>query len=128
MNTFNKVLYIEDDPDIQTIATMAFAFGGFVVEPCTSGRMALDKIGGFHPDLILIDVMMPEMDGPSTLKAIRALPDFSTTPIVFMTAKVQAHEVESYKKLGAVAVITKPFDPMTLCDDLKKIWKQNYVG
>lgn len=126
MKNLNRILYIEDDPDIQTIANMAFSFCALEVESCTSGKLALERIKNFHPDLILIDVMMPGMDGPTTLKSIRNMPDFVNTPIVFMTAKVQTHEVEDYKKMGAIAVITKPFDPLTLCGDLKKIWDNHH--
>jgi CheY-like chemotaxis protein len=69
--------------------------------------------------------MMPGMDGPTTLKALKSMPEISDTPIVFMTAKVQPPEVQHYKELGAVDVIPKPFDPMRLADNLKAIW-ENY--
>ena len=72
--------------------------------------------------MILLDVMMPGMDGPSTLEALRRLPDTEATPVVFMTAKAQAHELEAFKALGAVDVVVKPFDPMTLSDHIREIW------
>jgi CheY-like chemotaxis protein len=119
----DKILYVEDDPDIQAIAVMVLdAISGFNLEPCSSGAEALRKAVAFNPDLILLDVMMPGMDGPETLQALRKLPALANTPVVFMTAKVQPQEVQGYLELGAVGVIAKPFDPMTLADQLREIW------
>jgi CheY-like chemotaxis protein len=116
-------MYVEDEPDIQMVARLALeTLGGFTVEICSSGQEALDKISAFQPQLILLDVMMPGMDGPTTLEKLRKLPPFETTPVVFMTAKVQPSEIASYKQIGAVDVIPKPFDPMLLADNVKKIW------
>ena len=121
----SKILYVEDDPDIQAIAMMVLeTINGFIVEPCNGGSEALQKAAAFDPDLILLDVMMPGMDGPETLKGIRNLPGLQTTPVVFMTAKVQPQEVQGYLDLGAVGVIAKPFDPMTLAQELRDIWAQ----
>lgn len=118
-----RILYVEDDPDIQTIALMVLdSISGFIVEPCSSGREALDKAVAFAPDLVLLDVMMPGMDGPETLKALRQFPTLQQTPVVFMTAKVQPQEVQEYLALGAVGVIAKPFDPMALTQQLQDIW------
>lgn len=120
-----RILYVEDEPDIQTVARLALeALGGFVVEICSSGNEALQRAPGFQPQLILLDVMMPGMDGPSTLKMLRALPQFSRTPVIFMTAKVQPDEVAGYKEVGAVDVIPKPFDPMTLSSQVQAIWER----
>ncbi len=119
----NKILYIEDEPDIQTVAKLALeTVGGFTVEICGSGDMALERAPDFDPDLILLDVMMPGMDGPETLSALRRIVGLSETPVIFMTAKVMESEVEWYEKLGAVGVIPKPFDPMTLADRVREIW------
>ncbi len=90
--------------------------GGFTVEICDGGAAALDAAPGFGPDLVVLDVMMPGMDGPSTLEALRSMPGLGSTPIVFMTAKTMRTEVELYKKPGALEVIPKPFDPMMLSD------------
>jgi two-component system OmpR family response regulator len=115
----DKILYVEDDPDIQAIAVMVLdAISGFTLEACSSGNEALSKAVAFNPDLILLDVMMPGMDGPETLHALRKLPELANTPVVFMTAKVQPQEVSGYLDLGAVGVIAKPFDPMTLADEI----------
>jgi len=81
-------------------------------------------VTGFAPDLILLDVIMPGMDGLATLEALRRLPPSLETPVVFMTAKVQAQEVARYRQLGAADVIAKPFDPMTLSDSVRAIWRR----
>lgn len=122
MAVINKILYVEDEYDIQTIAKIALGdIGGFTLETCSSGAEAIEKAKSFTPDLILLDVMMPNMDGPQTLQELRKIPNTASTPVIFMTAKVQAKEVEYYKSLGAVDVISKPFDPMTLAETIKKI-------
>ncbi|MEI8166676.1 MAG: response regulator, partial [Chloroflexales bacterium] len=94
----------------------------FQVMPCSSGHEALRVAPTFAPDLILLDVMMPVMDGPETLRQMHALEATRTTPVIFMTAKVQRHEVEQYLALGAVNVIAKPFDPMQLASAIREIW------
>lgn len=119
-------MYVEDDPDIQSIATMALeSIGGFAVTVCSSGHEALSTIAnGAQPDLILLDVMMPEMDGPTTLAALRALPQTASTPTIFMTAKAQPHEIAHLKALGALDVIAKPFDPMLLAQQIRQVWEK----
>lgn len=120
-----RVLYIEDEPDIQTVARLALeTLGGFTVEICSSGSEALEKIAAFQPQLILLDVMMPGMDGPTTLGKLRKLSQFAATPVIFMTAKVQPSELTGYKQIGAVDVIPKPFDPMTLSNQVQAIWER----
>lgn len=119
-----RILYVEDDPDIQTIAMMVLeTISGYDVTACSSGKDAIAAAQNFTPDLILLDVMMPGMDGPETLSELRKLSGFESIPAVFMTAKVQPQEVEGYLDLGAVGVIAKPFDPMTLAEELEKIWR-----
>ncbi len=99
--------------------------GGFTVEIRDAGAAALDTAPVFGPDLIVLDVMMPGMDGPSTLEVSRSMPELRPIPIVFMTAKTMRTEVELYKKPGALEVIPKPFDPMTLSDQLRAIWNNH---
>jgi two-component system, OmpR family, response regulator len=121
-----RILFIEDEPSIRTIAvTVLEAVGGFAVIACSSGKEALAQAAAAHADLILLDVMMPEMDGPTTLKALRQIPQTAQTPAIFMTAKVQANEIAHYKSLGAVDVIAKPFDPMTLSAQIGDIWQKS---
>jgi len=123
--TLARILYVEDEPDIRMVAQMALeAVGGFTVIACPSGSEALAAAPTAQADLLLLDVMMPGMDGPSTLKALRALPATADTPVIFMTAKVQAAEVAQYRELGAIDVIHKPFDPMELSAQISRIWAQ----
>lgn len=120
-----SILYVEDEPDIREIAKIAMEMvGGFSVVMCASGEEALRKADGVKPDLLLLDVMMPGMDGPTTLKALRRLPGLAQTPVIFMTAKIQPKEVEEYKAMGALDVIPKPFDPMMLAQTLRDIWNR----
>lgn len=121
-----KILYVEDEPDIQEIARLALELaGGFDVEVCGSGEEALRVAPVFGPDLVLLDVMMPHMDGPTTFKELRKDSRLADTPIIFMTAKVQAHEIAQYMELGALDVISKPIDPMALPDTVRTIWSRN---
>ncbi|WP_297793326.1 response regulator [uncultured Marinobacter sp.] len=118
-----KILYVEDEEDIRAVAELALeSVGGFTLKSCASGQQALREGPDFSPDLILLDVMMPGMDGPSTFEALMSIPALADTPVIFMTAKVQSDEVAYYKKLGAVDVIPKPFDPMGLADQIRGIW------
>lgn len=117
-----RILLIEDERDIQEVAQLALeSIGGYTVEVCSSGAEALEKVVAFDPDLILLDVMMPDMDGPATLKALRNLPETADIPVVFMTAKSQAREIRRFEKLSRLDVITKPFDPMALSDQVAAI-------
>lgn len=123
-----RVLYVEDDPDIRQIAVMALELvGGLEVRACESG-VAAGLVTGFTPDLLLIDVMMPDMDGPTTLAHLRGLAPFSAIPAMFFTAKVRPDEVERLRALGAIDVVGKPFDPMTLADEISKKWECYYGG
>ena len=120
--TLKKILYVEDEPDIRTIARIALeTVGKLEVKVCASGQEALNEVAAFSPDCILLDVMMPGMDGPTTLAALRKLPGCAAIPAIFMTAKVQPAEVEQYKRLGAVGVIPKPFDPLKLAAKVKEL-------
>ncbi|TWI77489.1 response regulator receiver domain-containing protein [Desulfobotulus alkaliphilus] len=124
MSTLQRIAYVEDETDIQEVAKMALELvGGFSVAVFSSGQEAVEKMAAFAPQLILLDVMMPGLDGPATLKLLREQESLKDVPAIFMTAKVQTHEVSRYKELGAVSVIAKPFDPMTLADQLKGIWE-----
>ncbi len=127
--TLQRVLYVEDDADIRTIALLALeTVGGLEVRACSSGAEAIEAAKDLAPDLLLLDVMMPGMDGPTTLARLREIPSTAKVPVVFMTAKVQASEVEHYKSLGAVGVITKPFDPMTLATQVEELWRRARDG
>ena len=126
MTQLQTVLYVEDDVDIQEVASMALeVVGGLDVVVVGSGQDAIAHVREWIPDLVLLDVMMPEMDGPTTLAALRQVPGMQKVPVVFVTAKVQANEVERYLTLGAIGVIAKPFDPMTLADQARALWESS---
>lgn len=118
-------MYVEDEPDIQIVVRLSLeTIGGFCLSVFDSGDKVLEVAVEFAPDLFLLDVMMPIMDGPSTLKELRKLDGLSETPAVFMTAKIHPEEIAELKSLGALDVIAKPFDPMTLPQTIQSIWDQ----
>jgi CheY-like chemotaxis protein len=124
-----RILYVDDEPDIQEIVGMALELmGDAEIRTCGSGREALALAEAFKPDLIMLDVMMPEMDGPATLDALKRNPDFAATPIVFVTAKANTRELQRFIELGAVDVIAKPLDPMKLGDQVRAIWARAHGG
>jgi len=111
----SRILYVDDEDDIREVATMSLELDpDLEVRACASGEEALSQVAAWRPDLILLDVMMPGMDGPSTFANLRERPDTAETPVVFITARTQAREVDALKELGAAGVIAKPFDPMSL--------------
>lgn len=121
-----KILLVEDELDIRAIAQVSLEeIGGFTVKYCASGKEALNEVAEFSPDLILLDVMMPGMDGVTTLKKLREKPFLKKIPVIFLTARTQSGDIEHYIGLGALHVITKPFDPMTLAEVLQTLWKQH---
>lgn len=118
-----KILYVEDDSSIAEVVQMTLAdFGGYEVLHCDRGQKALDAVADFSPDLIVMDVMMPSMDGPTTFKKMQAIDEAQHIPVIFMTAKAQSHEQKGYLALGARGVLMKPFDPMTLCNQIEDLW------
>lgn len=122
-SALQNILYVEDEPDIQRIVKLALELvAGIRVISCSSGAEAIARANEVPFDLILLDVMMPQMDGPTTLSRLREIPSLKNTPVVFMTAKAHPSEVAHFKSLGARDVIAKPFDPMTLADTLRGIW------
>jgi len=123
MTKLQRIMHVEDDPDIQLITKIALQdIGGFELLSCSSGEQALAEVENFLPDLLLLDVMMPGLNGSDTLMAIRQNPQFENTPALFMTAKVQPSEIEELIALGALDVIPKPFNPVKLADDIRAIW------
>ncbi len=117
-----QVLLVDDDQNIRTLAQMGLeGLTDWKVDLAASGAEAITKATALRPDLIILDVMMPGMDGPTTLDELRKVTTLSDVPVIFMTAKAQTHELEQYRKMGAKGIITKPFDPMTLADDIQGI-------
>lgn len=124
MKPLQRVLYVEDEPFIQALPKVALEdVGAFEVCMCTSGRSAIALVESFAPDLLLLDVMMPEMDGPATLRGIRAVPGYETIPAVFLTALSQPADLSGLRDEGALGVIRKPFDVMGLADQLRSLWR-----
>ncbi|WP_417493167.1 response regulator [Maricaulis sp.] len=118
-----RILYVEDVASIATVAVMVLEdLGGFEVRHFLSGQAALDALPDFAPQLLLLDVMMPGMDGPETLRRIRELPEGRGLPAIFMTAKAQVHEQDEYIAMGALGVIVKPFEPISLSDTIREMW------
>lgn len=117
-----KVLIIDDEDDIRRVATLSLVkVGGMEVIGSASGEDGVSKAEQEMPDVILLDVMMPHVDGPSTLAKLRDNPQTANIPVIFLTAKAMTQEVEKLKGLGARGVLTKPFDPMTLPKDVKDL-------
>jgi two-component system OmpR family response regulator len=118
-----KVMLVEDDDDIRTVAGMALEMvGGLTVRACGSGEEALAAVAEFAPQLVVLDVMMPGMNGPEVLVRLRAQDATADIPVVFLTAKAHREEVERLRALGVLDVVAKPFDPMTLADTIKALW------
>ena len=124
-----KVLLVDDDPDIRMVAMIALkSVGQWDVMEADSGADALGKAEAYEPDLILLDMMLPGMDGMATLAALRRRPGLAHTPAIFMTAKVREADVARYLAAGATGVIQKPFDPMALPGEVQRILKATSAG
>lgn len=120
----SHILYIDDEADILEIAGMCLeGVGGYRVSSSSNGEDGFKLAMAEKPDLILLDVMMPVIDGPATLQKIHSHPDLANIPVIFMTARVQPENIEKYMSMGAIGVIEKPFDPMTLADQVQNLWK-----
>jgi two-component system OmpR family response regulator len=119
-----KILVIDDDPDILTVAECALAIDSSITAKCLStGKNAIDEIKAFKPDIVLLDVMMPELDGLAVLKMIRETESIKATPVILFTAKSVRQDAEFYKENGAQGIIPKPFNPITLAANVKQIWE-----
>jgi two-component system, OmpR family, response regulator len=119
-----SVVYVDDDDDIRQIASLALSLDAKMsVQTFCSGEDALAMLPRMMPEFILLDVMMPGLDGPSTLARIRAHPLLANIPVAFITAKTMPAEVARYKEMGAVGVIPKPFDPMRLAGQVAEMWR-----
>src|SRR5690348_4693730 len=119
-----KILYVDDEPDIREIALFALGLDPEIeVRSADSGPAALDLLAGcgWRPDLVLLDVMMPGMDGPATLAEMRRVGGCADCPVVFITARAQPQELVALTEQGVLGVITKPFQPMTLAREVRRI-------
>jgi len=122
-----NVLYVDDDADIREIVQMSLSLDGdMAVHLSDGGERALVKMRDERPDLVMLDVMMPGMDGPSILARMRADDDLRHIPVIFMTAKANSSEVARFRGMSAIGVIAKPFDPMALGGQVKALWKSHH--
>jgi two-component system OmpR family response regulator len=129
MRNMESILCVDDDPDICEVAKAALSLiGGLDVHTAGSGEQAIDLAYQWRPDLVLMDVMMPDLDGPSTLKRMRGHALLANIPVIFLTAKTLPAEVSHFLHLGALGVIRKPFDPMKLCDELLALWSPSAIA
>ncbi|WP_417280541.1 response regulator [Celeribacter sp.] len=124
MRELNRIMHVEDDPDIREITRMSLELvGGFDVVQFKCGKDAIDSLPSEVPDLILLDVMMPIMDGMETLKRLRQVEAYVDVPIIFVTAKTSRADFGHLRAIGAQDIILKPFEPMELPEQLREIWK-----
>jgi two-component system OmpR family response regulator len=125
MKQCQSVLYVDDDPDIcELVQTTLGQIAGFEVRTADSGEMAIDLAYELRPDLIILDVMMPGLDGPTTYERLCENTLLADIPVIFMTAKILPPRVAHLLRLGAIGVIGKPFDPMALGDEVLALWNK----
>ncbi len=123
MKTLKKIMVVEDDPDIRDILELSLdTLGGFALSLHDNAVSALNSVSSFSPDLILLDVMLPDLSGPEALPKFREQPAGQAAAIVFLTAKASTTARDEYLALGAQEVLFKPFDPVALPDTLQAVW------
>jgi two-component system, OmpR family, response regulator len=122
----NRIMYVDDDPDLRQIVAMGLKVGGgYTVKVCSSGNQAIAELPGFQPDLLIMDVVMPDMTGPKTVEVMKETPGFPEVPLVFLTSKVNSNELKQYRALGAIGVIRKPMNPMHITTQVMDIWNKH---
>ena len=127
MQPLRKILLVEDEPATRSVTAMALGkLGGFTLDVCASGEEAIERCAAFAPDLLLLDVIMPELNGVETLERLRS--SGLKAPVVFFTRRVAAADIERFNGLGALGVIAKPFDPLKLPAMLEELWKKHHRG
>ncbi|TFW20233.1 response regulator [Massilia arenosa] len=125
MGKLQTILYVEDDLHVRTTAKLVLeVIGKYDVCECASGEEALQLAREIAPDLVLLDVMMPELDGIQLLHALRRLPHMADVPALFVTARTSAYDIERYMEAGAIGIIPKPLVPLRLTDQLRTAWEQ----
>jgi len=119
----NRICYVEDDEDIQRIVRMTLErVGNMTVEVVGDPTLAIEAMSAFRPDLVMLDWMMPKMDGPTLFRQMKLRPETKALPVVFITAKASQHDLDELTALGAAGVISKPFSPRDLPGQLRDIW------
>jgi len=123
--SLKKIMLVEDDPDIQLITRLSLEVGGgYEVRVCDNGAQAVQSALAYAPDLILLDVMMPGMDGITTMDALRELPEIAATPVVFFTANAQRQLEQDLLLRGALGVVVKPIEPHALVEQIRMLWRR----
>jgi len=121
----NRICYVEDDEDIQRIVRLSLErVGKMTVEVVGDPTMAIEAIAAFKPDLVILDWMMPKLDGPALFRQMQQRPETSAIPVVFITAKASERDLDELMAMGVAATISKPFSPKDLPDQLREIWKK----
>ena len=119
----NRICYVEDDEDIQRIVRMTLErVGKMTVEVVGDPTLAIEAMAAFKPDMVMLDWMMPKMDGPTLFRQMKLRPETSSLPVVFITAKAAQRDLDELTSLGAAGTISKPFSPKDLPDQLRSIW------
>jgi len=127
--TLSKILLVEDDPDIQKVVRMSLRLRGVKdILVAEDGEECLAVVAGLNPDVILLDVMMPKLDGYETCKRLKSNPETRDIPVIFLTAKAQQFEIARGMEEGACGYLLKPFDPMTLHDQIVSLLNQKGDG
>jgi len=123
--SLRKIMLVEDDPDIQLITCLSLKVGGgYEVCICGSGAEALESARAYMPDLILLDMMMPGMDGIAVMDALRKLPEVAATQVVFFTANTQDQVRQDLIRRGALDIIVKPVEPNALVEQIRALWRR----
>lgn len=127
MRPLQRILHVEDVPSIQVVTRIALEkLGGFQVLSCASGQDALDQAQQFVPDMILLDVMLPQMSGLELLRQLSLLVDIHQTPVVLLTGQQEPADLAELKQLGVRRLLQKPFDPLQLAAQLNEIWEAEH--
>ena len=125
--SLQRILLADDEPDILEISRIALeTVGGFEVSVCSSGKMLLERLPEFGPDLVIVDVLMPDMTGPEVFEEIRRRPEYDEIPVIYLTGVIQEEELEDLRETGVADIILKPFDPMTLADRINGVLKGSH--
>ena len=125
--SLQRILLADDEPDILEISRIALeTVGGFEVSVCSSGKTLLERLPEFGPDLVIVDVLMPDMTGPEVFEEIRRRPEYDEVPVIYLTGVIQEEELEDLRETGVADIILKPFDPMTLADRINGVWKGSH--
>lgn len=121
--SLNRICYVEDDEDIQRIVRLSLEkVGKMTVEVVSDPMVAIERISAFKPDLVMLDWMMPGMDGPALFRKMREVAATKDLPVVFITAKASQRELDELRTMGALGTISKPFSPKELPEQLRALW------